>query len=137
MSNPTLPTRLFDCISRGDLTGVDALLDPEFTSHGAAGQQLDATGLRAMIVTFRTGFPDLDVQALDVTAEGDRVAWRVDGVGTHDGEFMGVPATGRRVRFTGVDLAQVRDGRFLVHWSGEDLAGVLIQIGALPVPVPA
>jgi predicted ester cyclase len=48
-----------------------------------------------------------------------------------------VPATGRRVRLTGVDLAVVTDGRFRLHWSGEDLAGVLLQIGALPAPAPA
>jgi predicted ester cyclase len=136
MSDPTLPVRLFQIISSGQFDAIDGLLHPEFVTHGPAGQQQDAAGLLAMLAAFHTGFPDMNVSALDVITEGDRCAWRVDGEGTHTGEFMGVPATGRRVRFTGVDLAVVVDGRLFEHWSGEDLAGVLIQIGAIPVPTP-
>jgi steroid delta-isomerase-like uncharacterized protein len=137
MDVTTLPERLFDHISRGDLDAVDALLAPGYTGHGAGGQTLDSAGLRGMLDAFRTGFPDMQVRALDVLVDGDRVAWRVDGEGTHTGEFLGMPATGQRVRFGGVDLAVVRDGRITEHWSGEDLAGVLMQIGALPAPAPA
>ena len=137
MIDRTLPERLFELISGGDLDGVEKLLHPDFVSHGPAGQQLDAAGMRDLITGFRSGFPDLHVAALDVVVEGDRCAWRVDGTGTHAGEFLGVPASGRQVRFTGVDLAVVRHDAFLVHWSGEDLAGVLMQIGAIPVPTPA
>ena len=137
MIDRSLPVQLFQHISSGDLDAMERLLHADFVTHGAGGQQLNAAGLRAMVEAFRAGFPDLAVQALDVLVDGDRCAWRVDGSGTNLGEFMGVPATGNRVRFTGVDLALIRDGRLLVHWSGEDLAGVLIQIGAIPVPTSA
>src|SRR5688572_10443766 len=108
MIDRSLPVQLFKHISSGDLDGIERLLHPDFVTHGAAGQQLDAAGLRTLVDAFRTGFPDLTVEALDVVVDGDRCAWRVDGSGTHTGEFMGVPATGNRVRFTGVDLALVR-----------------------------
>lgn len=137
MDATTLPVRLFQIVSSGELDELDALLHPGFVSYGTAGEPVDADGLRGMIVEFRTAFPDLDVAALDVVTDGDRVAWRVDGYGTHAGPFMGIPATGRRVRLIGVDLAAVEDGRIRTHWSGEDLAGVLMQIGALAAPAPA
>jgi len=136
MIDTTLPVRLFDLISSGDLDALDELLHPGFVGYSVAGQQLDAAGLRGMIAAFREAFPDLRVAALDVTTDGKRCAWRVDGEGTHTGPFMGIPATGRRVRMTGVDLAVIEEGRIRVHWSGEDLAGILAQIGALALPAP-
>lgn len=137
MDVTTIPARLFEIVSGGELDELDTLLHPEFVSYGAAGEAIDGNGLRAVIVEFRTAFPDLDVAALDIVTDGTRVGWRVDGHGTHTGPFMGIPATGRRVRLTGVDLAVVEDGRIRTHWSGEDLAGVLMQIGALAAPAPA
>jgi predicted ester cyclase len=137
MDTTTLPTRLFAIISSGALDELDALLHPEFVCHGPAGRALDADGLRALVAEFRSAFPDMTVAALDVVAAGDRVGWRVDGHGTHTGPFLGVAPTGRRVRLLGVDLARVQDGRVREMWSGEDLAGVLMQIGAIPVPTPA
>ena len=136
MNATSLPVRLFEIVSNGDLDALGALLHPGFVSYGTAGQALDADGMRAMITEFRTAFPDIEVAAVDVVADGDRIAWRVDGYGTHTGPFLGIPPTGRRVRLLGVDLAVVEDARIRTHWSGEDLAGVLMQLGALPAPTP-
>jgi predicted ester cyclase len=132
MIDLTLPEQFMRHVSNGDADQVHALLHPDFVSHGAAGQLIDREGMRGTVSMFKTAFPDLTVRAVDVLVQDNRIAWRVEGTGTHTGDFMGIPGTGRTVAFTGVDIAQIRDGSFLTHWSGEDLAGILIQIGAIP-----
>jgi predicted ester cyclase len=134
MTPTSVPARLFDVISTGDLDDLDDLLHPEFTAVGAGGQELDREQMRAHVAAVRAAFPDLHVTVLDLVDDGARCAWRVEGQGTHTGTYLGVPGTGRRVRFGGVDLAVVENGRVRTLWSGEDVAGVLLQIGALPTP---
>lgn len=64
--------------------------------------------------------------------EGDFVATRFTCPGRHDGEFMGIPPTGREVTIAGICISRCRDGRVVEEWEVADVAGVLRQIGALP-----
>ncbi len=67
-------------------------------------------------------------------AEGDKVVIRQTWSGTHKGEFMGIPATGRRVSIAVIDIIRVADGRFVEHWGQLDLMGMMQQLGAIPAP---
>ena len=79
-------------------------------------------------------FPDLRVEVDDVIAEGELVAARVTYWGTHQGEFVGIPATGRQARTSGVDFFRMQDGRQAEHWGGPDMASLLQQLGVMPTP---
>ena len=105
---------------------------------GTTTTAVTATGTeRKLIRSFRAGFPDLEIRPVDVLILGDRAAWRVEGTGTHTGEFMGIPPTGRTVRFAGVDMGTLQDGKAHHHWSGADTLGMLQQLGVVPGPAPA
>ncbi len=67
-------------------------------------------------------------------AEGDKVVIRQTWSGTHKGEFMGIPATGRRVSIAVIDIIRVADGRFVEHWGQLDMMGMMQQLGAIPAP---
>jgi steroid delta-isomerase-like uncharacterized protein len=67
-------------------------------------------------------------------AEGDKVAVLWTTRGTHIGEFMGLPPTGKSYTIQGVDIHELRDGRMAGHWDVVDMYGFLVQVGALPVP---
>jgi predicted ester cyclase len=75
-------------------------------------------------------------QVYDLIAEGDRVAWSVRATGTHRGDFMGIPATGRRVHFDSLNIGDFRDGRAYRHKVVMDLPALLAQLGLQTGPTP-
>jgi steroid delta-isomerase-like uncharacterized protein len=79
-------------------------------------------------------FPDLHAEVHDVIVEGDLVAARVTYTGTHQGEFVGIPATGKRTTLNGVDFFRMQDGRQAEHWGGPDMFSFLMQLGVMPGP---
>jgi SnoaL-like polyketide cyclase len=79
-------------------------------------------------------FPDLHAEVHDVIAEGELVAARVTYTGTHQGEFVGIPATGKQTTISGVDFFRMQDGRQAEHWGGPDMFSFLVQAGVMPGP---
>ncbi|MBF6331897.1 ester cyclase [Nocardia transvalensis] len=74
-------------------------------------------------------FPDLHVRIDDMIAEGDRVVVRLWFTGTHDGQFQGLPATGRHVEFGAIRIYRLADGQVTETWAYQDAAGLLQQLG--------
>ncbi len=89
-------------------------------------------GAKAAHRIMLTGFPDYQTMIDDMIAEGDEVAARITMTGTHTGTFMGIPATGKKVEFTGMYFARIENGRIVEHWGEEDSVRLLQQIGAMP-----
>ena len=94
-------------------------------SHGIEGAK---AAHRIMLM----GFPDYQTTIDDLIAEGDKVVARITMTGTHSGEFMGMPPTGKHVSFTGIYIARIEDGKIVEHWGEEDGASLMQQLGALP-----
>lgn len=80
---------------------------------------------------FHAAFDDFTAEIVDQVAEGDRVMTYKTFSGTHTGEFMGIPPTGKYVRFDVMDLIRIADGQFVEHWGVVDQAGLMAQLGAL------
>ncbi len=70
----------------------------------------------------------------DVVAEGDRVVVRWSAQGSHEGELMGIPATGKPVKVTGIDISRIVAGKIVEAWGEFDGMGIMQQIGAIPSP---
>ena len=85
----------------------------------------------------RSAFPDLHLTIEDMIAEGDKVAMRSSWNGTHQGEFMGIPATGRRVTVSQIDISRIADGRMVEHWGQLDALGLMQQLGVVSSPKQA
>jgi steroid delta-isomerase-like uncharacterized protein len=122
--------------SQGNPDVVDELAGPDFVVHDPSSEagQVAAEGVKESIAWSHSAFPDLRVTIEDQVAEGDKVAtrWRVRG--THQGEMMGVSATGKQVTFTGTQTDYISGGKIVESWSNWDTLGMLGQIGAGPVP---
>ncbi len=86
----------------------------------------------ALVMMFRTAFPDWVEAVEDVIAEGDKVVVRVAGTGTHQGEFQGIPPTGRRVTANGMGIGRIVGGRIVEAWAAYDALGLMQQLGAVP-----
>jgi predicted ester cyclase len=97
---------------------------------------LDSESWVRFLAGFVEGFPDLQITIEDAVAEGDLVAQRVHFRGTHTGEFQGLPATNRKVEFSGLELNRFVDGRVAEHWFQLDALTLLQQLGLVVVPSP-
>lgn len=115
--------------NRGDQAAVEELIDPDMVEHGAFGAGVGGRDdARATVARFRAAFPDLVLEATDLIAEGDSVVLHWVGRGTHEGEFIGVPASGARVEARGLDLYRIADGRVVEHWGYPDVGGLMSQL---------
>ena len=80
---------------------------------------------------FREGFPDVVSTIEDLIAEGDKVVARWRARATHQGEYMGIPPTGKEVEFTGISVYRIEAGKIAQSWNEEDELGLMRQIGAV------
>jgi steroid delta-isomerase-like uncharacterized protein len=118
---------------RGDVQAAEEVLAEDFIEHNpVAGQGPGREGHKQVLKEWRSAFPDLTITVDDLLADGDLVGLRWTADATHRGELMGMPATGRRVTLTGIDILRIVDGRIVERWSEFNNTGMLQQLGALP-----
>ena len=91
-------------------------------------------GAKQVHKTTLLGMPDFHTEIQDLFAEGDKVVARVLMTGTHTGNFYGIPATGKRVEFTGMFIARIENGKIVEHWGEEDSLSLLKQLGYVVKP---
>lgn len=101
-------------------------------AFGMPGMPSTLEGMRQMLPAFRAAFPDLSITVGEMLAEGDMVAYRLTATGTHAGEFMGIPATGKRVTFTETHIDQIANGKIVRHDGDWDQMGMMQQLGVIP-----
>ncbi len=121
--------------SKGDIAAADALLAPEFSLHTPL--PTPGPGIEAMnnvITTCRAAFHGLNVTIDDIMADGDTVTARFTARGVHEGEFMGLPPTGKPIAMTGIEIFRVKEGKITELWGEANLMGLMQQLGILPVP---
>jgi steroid delta-isomerase-like uncharacterized protein len=112
----------------------DELLGPDYVNHDLPTPAAGPEGFKQVIAAYLTAFPDMQVVVEDVLAEGDRVVTRGRLTGTHRGEFMGIPATGRQVSIPYIDIWRLEGGRAVDNWVQLDRLGMLQQLGGVPAP---
>ena len=116
------------------------LFTPDATVHDPGRELRGAEPIKAGLAGLRAAFPDIAYTVESQIAEGDLVASRFRGEGTHSGDFRGVPASGRRFRYTGILLHRFEGGRIAEFWGQSDVLGLMQQLGAtlsLPAAPPA
>ncbi len=121
-----------------DETAFAELLHPDVVDHSRPpGIAPGAEGVRQQFDGFRAGLPDFRATILHQVAEDDLVMTHKVFHGTHTGELLGIPATGREVEVVVMDVVRVTGGRIVEHWGLVDPLGLLQQLGALPEPQAA
>jgi predicted ester cyclase len=124
--------------TQGKVEVAEELIDPGFKVHGAGGQIVEPgiEGLKQLITQWRTGFPDAVQRVDDIFAVGDKVCVRLTWEGTHLGEFMGVPASGKKVSVGTIGIDRVVNGKVVEGWGELDMLGLLTTIGGVTMTAP-
>jgi steroid delta-isomerase-like uncharacterized protein len=137
MSTPTDPRalleRLYEALNQHDLDAFCELLAEDYVDHGDDPPTVGRQAMRQHLAAFVSAFPDLhtSLDQVIVDADGETVGSRTTTTGTHQGELMGIPATGRHIRVPAVDLIRLSGGRFAERWGGLDTFSLLRQLGAV------
>ncbi|MFF5288104.1 ester cyclase [Paractinoplanes globisporus] len=120
----------FEAFNAGDVAACMALTSPDLIINLAElpeprhGLEVWREGFEMM----RRAFPDLQAHIEDIVADGDKVALRLRFRGTHSGEFLGIPATGRAIEYVSHEFYRIADGLIAEEWICSDLATLFRQI---------
>jgi steroid delta-isomerase-like uncharacterized protein len=125
---------LEEAFNSGKLDVVDELVAPEFVNHDAALPEptVGIEAAKASIKGYREAFPDLRLTVEQQLAEGELVTTRWSARGTHQGELMGMAATGKQATVTGITIDRIVDGRLVESWTNWDTLGLMQQLGVIP-----
>jgi steroid delta-isomerase-like uncharacterized protein len=123
-----------DILNTRDIDALDQVAAPGYLDHAAfPGQAPGREGLKQRAATlFRALDPKWTIH--DAIAEDDLVVLRWSLTGTHRGEFLGIPPTGKTVTLRGIDIYRVQEGKIAEHWNAVDMSGFCQQVGAPPSP---
>ena len=128
-----------EAFSEGRYDVIEELVAPTFVNHdpSVTDDLKGPAGVRQLIETYRSAFPDLRLTVEDQLAEGDKVATRWTARGTHQGELLGIAPTGKESTVTGLTIDRIADGKIVESWNNWDTLGMLQQIGVVPTLAPA
>ena len=122
----------------GDWELFDVLFADSFYDHTPQpGGARDKAGVLALYKRLREAFPDFTPEIQWQRADGDVVTTYKIYHGTHQGDFLGVPGTGKKVSFETVDAMRVVDGKITEHWGVANLFSVMQQLGVISLPKPS
>jgi steroid delta-isomerase-like uncharacterized protein len=119
-----------EAFNKGNLDIVEELIHPNFVNHDPLpGQSHDKAGVAPAVVTLRQGFPDLQFVNDEIIAQNDIVAHRATITGTHQGEYLGVAATGQQIVIRLSDFQRWQDGKMIERWSIADTTDLVAKLG--------
>ncbi|GAC1361273.1 MAG: hypothetical protein NVSMB38_45010 [Ktedonobacteraceae bacterium] len=135
--NKVLARRFHEEIfSQGNIALIDEICDASWTFHDRSYPQRDwprgPEGARQLVNLYRTAFPDIRFTYEDQIAEDDKVVSCWTARGTHKGDLMAIPPTGKQATITGITIMRIANGKITEDWANFDVLGMLQQLGVVP-----
>ncbi|MGH2538834.1 MAG: ester cyclase [Candidatus Promineifilaceae bacterium] len=138
--NKMIARRAFEeVLSRGNVALTDELVTADFIGHTTLNDDIihGPEALKQSVSVLREAFPNYQVTVEDQIAEGDKVVTRWTARGTHQGQFQGVPPTGRQMTMTEITIHRIANGRLAESWTRADILGMMQQLGLVLSPSAA
>jgi steroid delta-isomerase-like uncharacterized protein len=134
-ANKAIIRRYRQAHNQNDMATLDEIVAADIISHnGLPGLPAGREGGKMAHQGSLAAFPDGRTTTDDLIAEGDKVVERFTLVGTQKGDFMGIPASNKQVRVTGMSIFRIANGKIVEHWGENDGIGLMMQLGVLPAP---
>jgi steroid delta-isomerase-like uncharacterized protein len=133
--NKALIRRLYEETDKANVAVLDELIAVDCVDHNPApvpDPQPGLAGFKQAFAVFRQAHPDGYHILDDMIAEDDKVMVRVTGRGTHTGDLLGIPATGKVLEMTGIAIYRIAEGKIVERWAEHNLLGLLQQLGVVP-----
>ena len=130
--NEQLVDRFIETVVNGkDLDRIEEFVTEDVSDHTPMGETHGREAFHETTTQIGTAFPDFEVSAQDIVADGDTVAVRMIQRGTHEGPFLGYGGTGESFEIHAMSFARIEDGKIAERWVQPDLLGLLSQVGAM------
>lgn len=125
-----------EVISEGNLGLIDEIIADDYVEYNSARPEplRGPDDVREYVSTLRAAVPDINCAVEDLIAEGNKVVRRDRATGTHQGEFMGIEATGTEAVVKGIHIHRIEDGQIVETWAQNDVMSMLQQFGAIEPP---
>ncbi|MDQ1151215.1 steroid delta-isomerase-like uncharacterized protein [Sphingobacterium zeae] len=124
----------YGVFSQRDYTVVDTILAPDWQDIPLApGQQEGSEGYKKLVQGFVQAFSDVEVNIHEIFGSHERAGVRAEMVFTHNNEFLGIPASGKKLRVSIHEFHHIKDGKLVKTWHLEDWLGMFVQTGSWPV----
>jgi steroid delta-isomerase-like uncharacterized protein len=121
-----------EVLNNGNVAAFDKYFSEDVVFNNSKGVKQQLAGMQSI----RRSFPDFRLIVEDQIAEGDKVVTRVTFQGTHRGEFRGIAPTGKQVKYSGIAIDRIVQGKVVEMWHVADQLTLLQQVGAIPAPQP-
>ena len=131
--NKALTLRIYELSSQKDMTALFKLYDPNYIEHTRNGDY-DLKQLKKTTSLFFTAFPDSNFIVENMVAEKDKVAYQATIEGTHNGLFMGIAPTGKKIEMMNTSIKRIINGKLVESWGTMDTLSVMQQLGITPKP---
>ena len=119
---------------KGNVDAVDKLVTHDFVPHSGPSVAPGTDSLKQAVKRVFAGLTGVSMKIEDMISQDDKVAVRLTAHATHNGDFMGLPATGKEYTISETHIFHMRDGKVAEHWRDADMLGLMRQLGALPEP---
>jgi len=126
--NKMVVRRYLEAYDTGNINAVMEFVDSNHIHHPGGGESLNFDARKRDDLVFFSAFSNIKTIVEDQIAEGDKVASRITMYCTHTGEYQGIPATGKRIAITFIDISVVKAGKIVEEWVGFDMMNILKQI---------
>lgn len=134
--NKAAMAKIYEVFSNGNVAELDACVDPNVVEHAPDPniKETGLVGLKKMIESYRSSFPDLKMNVHSMTAEGDVVTAHFNMTGTNSGPMGEMPATNNTMNIDGVDIIKFKDGKAIEHWGYYEEMKMMEQMGMMQDP---
>jgi steroid delta-isomerase-like uncharacterized protein len=124
--------KMGEAVNTGQLERLRDVIASSVVDHDpAADQGKGPEGFIHFFTGFREAFPDLSIAVEHVVADDNNVAFAYTITGTHKGNFLGIPPSGKKIKARGMQISRFEDGKIVERWGSSDELGILQQIGAV------
>ncbi len=134
--NKQISRRFFELWNARNVDQVGGLVTDDHVNHDPAnpGDIIGVDGIKQLMSAYLAAFPDLKFEISRIFAEGDLVCTQWAASGTHSGDLMGIPATHKEVRSTGISISRIAGGKIAESWVERDALGMMQQLGVVSLP---
>ncbi len=130
-ANIAAQEHLAESLNAGNIDAAVESFAQDAVDHDPAPDQGPGRdGFKAFFTALTTAFPDAHIEPAHMVADDDNVAIAYTLTGTHQGDFHGVPATGKTIEVRGVQVGRFEDGKLVERWGSSDELGIMQQLGA-------
>lgn len=123
-----------EVINEGHYSALPELVHPNYVYRSPDQELRGADALKDLFTAYRAGLPDLKTSIDDLVVSGDKVVISITLTGTHEGDLMGIPATGKQLKIHGMVLSRFEEGKIIEEWEILDMLSMFQQLGVVSLP---